>query len=126
MPSFKFDKLVRDKIVEHQLTSGAKPSYRKLDSDDHKKELINKIIEEANEILKAEASEVAAEIADVQQAVDDLIIKYGLTKAEVKHKQKIKNQRNGSFSRGLYVEEVAIAEDHEWTNYYRQNYSETR
>lgn len=50
MPKFKFAKLVRDKIVEHQIASGATPTYRQLSPDEHKNELIKKIIEESQEI----------------------------------------------------------------------------
>ncbi|MGD0284672.1 MAG: hypothetical protein ABSB12_03720, partial [Candidatus Saccharimonadales bacterium] len=83
MPKFKFNKLVRDKIAENQIASGAKPHYRVLSDKQHKFELVNKIIEEAQEITKANQNDVAAEIADVQQAVDDLKEKLGLTGADI-------------------------------------------
>ena len=78
MPKFHFAKLVRDKIIEHQLASGATPVYRRLGSAEHKRELINKVIEESKEIIDAHPEEVALEIADVQQALDDLRELYGL------------------------------------------------
>jgi predicted house-cleaning noncanonical NTP pyrophosphatase (MazG superfamily) len=119
MPRFKFAKLVRDKIVDHQLASGARPVYRHLNKNEHKRELINKIIEEAEEIAGANPDEIAAEIADVQQAIDDLKETYDLTSEDIKKAQVVKNNKNGAFKKGLYVDSVEVAS--EWAKYYRDN-----
>jgi predicted house-cleaning noncanonical NTP pyrophosphatase (MazG superfamily) len=58
-------KLVRDKIDKHQISAGTKPHYRKLTNKQHKQELIEKIVEEAQEITHAKPTERASEIADV-------------------------------------------------------------
>ena len=121
MPKFKFGKLVRDKIVEHQLASGAKPVYRQLDATEHQHALVHKVIEEALEIVGAEADAVAAEIADVQQALDDLIEKVGLSKADIAQAQAQKNEKNGAFKKGLFIEYVEVADDDAWADYYRKN-----
>jgi predicted house-cleaning noncanonical NTP pyrophosphatase (MazG superfamily) len=120
MPKFKFGKLVRDRIVEHQLASGAKPVYRQLDAEEHKRELVQKIVEEATEITGAAVGDIAAEIADVQQALDDLREKYGFTVHEIQTIQASKNIKNGAFKKGLFVEYIELAEDDKWTKYYRQ------
>jgi predicted house-cleaning noncanonical NTP pyrophosphatase (MazG superfamily) len=121
MPKFKFAKLVRDKIVDHQLASGAKPSFRSLSLDEHKQELINKIVEEAKEIALAKPEETAAEIADVQQAIDDLKELHRLTDADIAKAQNEKNEKNGAFKKGLYVDYVEVDEDNQWVDYYRKN-----
>lgn len=121
MPKFKFNKLVRDKIVEHQISSGAKPQYHKLSDQQHKEALVSKIIEEAREILQADQSEVASEIADVQQAIDDLKLRFGLASSAIAKAQKAKNDKNGSFSQGIFIDHVAVAHDDKWAEYYRQN-----
>ena len=121
MPKFKFAKLVRDKIVENQIASGAKPTVRQLDPDEHKRELVNKIIEEAKEIIAAVPEEVAAEIADVQQALDDLKEKYDISEEAVKHAQKLKNDKNGAFKKGHFIEHVEVDEADKWTTYFRAN-----
>lgn len=121
MPTFKFDKLVRDKIVDHQIASGAKPAYHVLDAAAHKRELVRKITEEAEEILGAPADAVAEEIADVQQALDDLKALYGVNDADVAAAQKAKNDKNGAFKKGLYVDAVTVDEADKWVSYYRDN-----
>lgn len=121
MPKFRFAKLVRDKIVDHQIASGAKPVYRQLSPEEHKRELVNKIIEEAAEITNAAPKEIAAEIADVQQALDDLKEKYGLTTQDIKTAQFKKNEKNGAFKKGLFVDYVEVDEENQWIEYYRKN-----
>lgn len=121
MPTFRFSKLVRDKIVDKQIAAGAKPVYRQLSATEHKQELVNKIIEEAKEITQADPEEVAAEIADVQQAIDDLRQLYGLKTEDILRAQDTKNEKNGAFKKGIFVESVEVAENDEWADYYRRN-----
>lgn len=122
MPRFKFNKLVRDKIIEHQESSGMTTRYRLLTSKQHKEHLIKKIIEEAKEILEAKPNVMASEIADVQQAIDDLIWKTGLTKRQIKAEQDKKLKKNGSFKRGIYIEYTDVPEQNEWLKYYSDHY----
>ena len=121
MPKFTFTKLVRDKIVDKQIASGAKPSFRRLNASEHKQELVNKIIEEAREITQAPAEEIIAEIADVQQALDDLIAHHGITAYDIKRAQQSKNDKNGAFAQGYYIDYVEVDEADEWADYYRAN-----
>jgi predicted house-cleaning noncanonical NTP pyrophosphatase (MazG superfamily) len=121
MPKFRFAKLVRDKIVDDQIANGAKPNYRTLSDVEHKQELVNKIIEEAKEITSAKPDEVSAEIADVQQALDDLKEKFGVTSEDIAKAQKSKNDKNGPFKKGIYVDFVEVGEDDKWIEYYRKN-----
>ena len=111
----------RDKIVNHQINSGAKPHYRKLSDKEHKEELIEKIIEEVHEIIHAKPGERAGEIADVQQALDDLIEKYGLTKTDITKAQKAKLSKNGAFKKGLFIDYVELDENDKWVDYYQKN-----
>lgn len=121
MPKFKFAKLVRDKIVEHQLNAGAKPFFRTLSTDEHRRALVDKITEEAKEITTASEGEVASEIADVQQALDDLKELYGVTSEAVAEAQAKKNDKNGPFKKGLFVEYAEVQSDDPWIEYYRKN-----
>lgn len=121
MLKFKFSKLVRDKVIDHQIDSGAIPHYRHLSDNEHKQQLVEKVIEEAKEITQAKQEERASEIADVQQALDDLIEKYGFTKKDIFKAQKIKLDKNGAFKKGLFIEYVEIDKDDKWVKYYKKN-----
>lgn len=83
MLTFKFSKLVRDKIVNQQIAERTTPVYHQLDTEFHKRELIKKLSEEAQEIADAPADELVGEIAGVQQVLDDLCKLYGVSTAEV-------------------------------------------
>src|SRR5208282_1760451 len=106
MLKFKYNKLVRDRIVDHLITSGTKVEYRILNDDEHKAELVRKLNEEVAEVLKAKPENIAAEIADVQQAIDDLAAKFGVTAKEIAVEQKLKNDKNGPFKKGLFIDYV--------------------
>jgi predicted house-cleaning noncanonical NTP pyrophosphatase (MazG superfamily) len=121
MLKLKFGKLVRDKIVDHQLASGAKPVFRTLDGEEYKAEIIKKINEESKEILNCAPHEIASEIADVQQAIDDLKQRLHLTDEAIRRAQEIKNKKNGPFKRGYFIDYVAVKPDDEWVDYYRKN-----
>ncbi len=121
MRKFTFKKLVRDKIVDLQISSGAKPHYIKLSDEEHKQQLIKKLLEETNEIANASPNNIVSEIADVQQVIDDLRQKYRITKKEVVQAQKFKRNKNGAFKKGLYVEFIEVPENHAWLDYYLNN-----
>ena len=121
MPKFAFNKLIRDKIADQQIAAGSKPKYRLLEKNEHIRELIAKIKEEAGEISPYHPEEAAAEIADVQQALDDLKELMGVANEQVASEQERKNQKAGPFKKGVYEEYVEVAEDDEWVRYYRKN-----
>ena len=121
MPKFRFNKLVRNKIIDHQIKAGGKPDYRTLSDQEHVTELIKKISEETAEIAEATPDQLASEIADVQQALDDLKKKLNVSDKQVRAAQTAKNDKNGSFDQGIYIESVDVNEDDPWVGYYRQN-----
>lgn len=119
MPRFTFNKLVRDKIVSQQIASGAKPSYRRLDAQEHASALIAKLHEETDELAAASPENLAEEIADIQQVLDDLRSLHGIPQAAVTAAQARKLHANGGFSDGIFIDSVETAEDDRWTAYYR-------
>lgn len=121
MLCFKFNKLVRDNIVDRQIATGALPHYHQLNDAQHKLALIHKIAEEAQEIMQAGLADVADEIADVQQALDDLKQKFGLSDAAIAAAQTAKNNKNGPFQKGIFIDFVEVADDDVWVAYYRKN-----
>jgi predicted house-cleaning noncanonical NTP pyrophosphatase (MazG superfamily) len=121
MPKFIFNKLVRDNIVEQQLASGADPVYYTLDPTEHAEALVAKIIEEAQEVPVADREEAIKEIADVQQAIDDLKTLLDLDDQDIANAQAVKNERAGAFRDGLFVETVTVEEGNKWIDYYREH-----
>jgi predicted house-cleaning noncanonical NTP pyrophosphatase (MazG superfamily) len=110
--TFKLNKLVRDKIVDDHIKNGAKVNHHKLSKEDKIKSLANKIIEEISEGTDL------SELADVQEAIDQIIKDQGLTKEQVAETQKAKRAKNGGFENGDFIDTETWPADHKWANYY--------
>jgi len=119
MATFKLNKLVRNKLIEMQLALGEKPHYRVLKGKEMRDALLSKIIEETKETQAKKGASISSEIADIQQAIDDLVDQAGLTKEEIAIQQELKNIEKGSFSKGYFVETIDLEENDKWTKYYR-------
>jgi predicted house-cleaning noncanonical NTP pyrophosphatase (MazG superfamily) len=121
VPKFSLKKLVRDKIVDLQIASGQKPVYRIADKDEHKRLLVTKLHEEATEAILTNPQRAAAELADVQQVLDDLTELLGVTKEALAEAQAAKNAKSGCFKRGVYVDYLELEDNDPWLDYYRSD-----
>lgn len=72
MRKFRFNKLVRDKIVDGMRSVGGKPNHRVLNNEEFKIELIRKIQEEAKEFELQPNDDIVELLADVQEVLDTL------------------------------------------------------
>jgi predicted house-cleaning noncanonical NTP pyrophosphatase (MazG superfamily) len=121
MPTFQLNKLVRDKLREIYAGLNQKAKYKKLTPREHKRQLIRKITEEANEIdIDSSISEITGEIADLRQVLDDTMSLYGISEEQVKASQRISFDKKGGFIIGTYVETLELTDDDEWVDYYRK------
>lgn len=101
-----YNKLVRDKITEIIEKNGESCKFRILTGEEFKKELLKKIVEEANEVLgtNGDKKELIKEIGDVLEVIDCLIKAYDLDKNEIeKIKQERKSSRGG-FDKKIFLE----------------------
>lgn len=98
---------------------GQKATYRLLDTQEHKQKLIEKIIEEAKELNSVAEKDLIEEIADVEQAIDDLKKIYGIQEEKLEIIKSKKNEKRGSFEKGVYIETLELQEADKWNDYYR-------
>lgn len=121
MPTFQFNKLVRDKLRSIYDQLGQTVQTRDLSESELKDAIRNKIIEEAKElpINSASTEEIAGELADIQQALDDLAAKCGVSSEQISSKKATKFAEKGGFREGLFVETITLHDDDEWVQYYR-------
>lgn len=121
MPTFLFQKLVRDKILDKHIEDGHEIRYEKLSGKQLKAKLREKLKEEADEIpLRDQCdNEIIEELSDVQQVLDDLKRKYAITDSQIRKAQQAKLMKKGGFSAGIFVDSVTLNEDDKWTAYYR-------
>jgi predicted house-cleaning noncanonical NTP pyrophosphatase (MazG superfamily) len=122
MPTFIFNKLIRDKLKDEYEKMGQVATYKMLSSAELLDALKQKMIEEAKEIPSdGSRDDILAELADVQQVIDDTAHHVGITLAEIESAKTKKIEKKGGFSEGLYVERLELKDDDEWVEYYRKN-----
>jgi len=120
MPTFVFNKLVRDKLRDEYEKMGQKAIYRELTSSELSAELAQKIVEEIKEIpADGTKQDIAAELADAKQAIDDLMALHGISVQDIADLQKKKFEKKGGFSGGNFVVSLELTDDDEWVSYYR-------
>jgi len=122
MPTFKYAKLVRDKIPGWHVEEGHTVKGRQLSKEELKAALIEKLREEADEIDGALSQEdLIEEIGDMQQIIDDLCVVMGIRKEALAAVIAKKTDRKGGFLNGEFIETVTIPnEDDKWAQYCRQ------
>jgi predicted house-cleaning noncanonical NTP pyrophosphatase (MazG superfamily) len=121
MRTFRFDKLVRDKIVEQQQQGGGNPDYKVLEGAEYLEAMKTKILEEAGEMSIDDASELLKELADLQEVIDCMLEAIGSSKEQLAEAQAQKNAKAGSFKKRLFIRTVAVPDDNEWIDYYLKN-----
>ena len=121
MRTFRFDKLVRDKIPEDQRRNGANVTVRELNDIEYIEALKTKLIEESQEIDSANPDEAAGELADLQEVVDCLAKALGIDKNQIAELQSAKCEKAGSFVQRLYVETAEVPDDNPWIGHYLAN-----
>lgn len=100
----KYNKLIRDKILEIIKKAGERPFWRVLNKKEYFREVKKKILEEAKELIGAANKEdVINEIVDIQELIDVLSSEIGLAKPQIKKQQKEKNKKRGGFKKRLFL-----------------------
>ena len=100
----KYNKLIRDRILEIIEAVGEKSYSRVLNKKEYLKEIKKKTLEEAKELTRARSKkEVINEIVDIQELIDVLISELGLTKSKIQKQQRIKNKKRGGFKKRLFL-----------------------
>ena len=100
------NKLVRDKILEIISAEGTNYKSRILDDEEYKKELLKKLVEEADEVFQTNGDrrELVKELGDVREVIESIIKTFELDQAEI---QKVKQERKdsrGGFDQKIYLE----------------------
>lgn len=123
MPTFRYDKLVRDTIGELHIDAGHVPEITHLSNDELVVALCKKLREEADEVDEAlNEQELIEELADVQQIIDDLCAVTGISKVILEEQKKQKADKKGGFQKGVYISTVTIPDENdEWAVYCRKS-----
>lgn len=102
-----YKKLIRDKIPEIIKKDNAVPKVSVLNNEQFKIALKEKMVEEAKELLEAEASEeILNELSDIFQLLESIALENNLTVAQVEKKKEKKKLERGGFEKKLFLEYV--------------------
>lgn len=123
MKYFKFNKLIRDKILPNMLANNQKAlGIRKLNDEEFVSELIKKVVEEAKEMKNASnKQELKEELADVYEVLNYIKKALNLSDEDLAELIKKKSMKNGKFDERTFVESVGAEEGTEWFDYYKSN-----
>jgi predicted house-cleaning noncanonical NTP pyrophosphatase (MazG superfamily) len=102
-----FDKLVRDRIPEIIRAEGRTCQLEILDDETYLVALMQKLVEEAQELTGAAAEKRKGELADILEVLEAIIAALGYDLAEIREQQRNKRAERGGFEgkiRLLWVE----------------------
>ena len=98
------DKLVRDRIPDIIRVSGRRCETRTLAEKEYALALSEKLLEEAWEVVEADAEGMLEELADLYEVVDAVATLYGFDADEVRRVQAAKRERCGGFNARVFLE----------------------
>tara|TARA_R110002110_G_scaffold390102_1_gene602934 strand:+ start:1022 stop:1417 length:396 start_codon:yes stop_codon:yes gene_type:complete len=120
MRTFKFDKIIRDKLPQKMIDIGIKVNKKENLSQ---KEIIQylkaKVVEEAQEVFDAQTQpELIEEIADLTEALQELLRSSSIETSQIEGARIAKKEAKGGFSNAIVVNTVDIDAEHEFAEYY--------
>lgn len=105
-----YNKLVRDNIINKITNNDEIALYRVLDDIEYKKELLNKLKEECNEVIDAfnngTSADMVMELADVLEVINYLAKSINVNMQEVDNVAMMKKMKNGGFDKKYYLEKT--------------------
>ena len=119
MHQFRYNKLVRDRVLKYLLAEGGKVNFKILEGPALVKALRAKLLEEAEELAKeTDPGKIVYEIADVLEVIECLQENLGIDSQKVLQVKQEKASKLGSFKKGHFVDSVEIERDHLSFSYY--------
>ena len=102
-----YNKLVRDKIPVILELKGIKAKYHKLSIEEYREALKTKLVEEANELLKAPTKdEMIEELADIREVIGWICKCEDISEGDMLRRQHRKYIQKGGFLGRIFLESV--------------------
>lgn len=99
-----YEKLVRDKIPEIIQADGQTPQVRQLGTEEFRRKLLEKLVEEATELLESNGDiGERADVAEVLKAIDE---SFTFSEEAIEQVRKEKADARGGFEQKIYLEKV--------------------
>ena len=94
---------MRDRIPEIIRVSGRRCETRTLAEKEYALALSEKLLEEAREVVEADAEGMLEELADLYEVIDAVATLYGFDIEEIRHLQAAKRQKCGGFEGRIFL-----------------------
>ena len=98
-----YNKLVRDRIPEIIRQSGINCEIAVLSDEEYRIALRLKLIEEATEAAEANENELVAELADLYEVIDALMLSYGISGDRLLNAQAKRRETRGGFAQKIML-----------------------
>ncbi len=95
------NKLIRDRIPDIIQAAGQEYAIETMTEEEFHQALRVKLVEEAQEASAAASTELLAELADLFEVMDSLMVAYGIDRDAVLTEQKRRQIERGGFSRRI-------------------------
>ncbi len=119
--TFKFNKLIRDKILDSMLSdSEQEPDYRILNKSEYREELKSKLKEEVDELLSANEDSVLEELADIEEIIEHLLKSMGSDRNALQKIIDAKRSKVGGFEERIYINSNTVNAGSSWVDKYRE------
>jgi predicted house-cleaning noncanonical NTP pyrophosphatase (MazG superfamily) len=99
----EYHKLVRDRIPEIIRKSGNECEVIILSETEYCQPLRLKLIEEAGEVAEADGDELVAELADLYEVIDALMLSYGISGDRILEAQAQRREARGGFTQKIML-----------------------
>jgi len=93
----EYNKLIRDRIPEIIHADGRDCGLEIMDEDEYKLALLQKVVEEAQEVLDAPPGKLIMELADLYEVIDAVMDVHSIDKQDVHDLQAKRREERGGF-----------------------------
>ncbi len=123
MKRYQFNKLIRSKLQNRMIREGVIINASPLTHEQYIEQLKNKIIEEANEVTKANSTDsLIIELADVMEVIHAIANASNINMQNIEDARLTKKEINGHFTSLDYINYIEVSS----TNYKVIDYLENK
>lgn len=97
----EYNKLVRDRIPEIIRKNGRECEFVKMSEAEYRQAVLDKLIEEAQEVAAAAPQELVTELADLYEVIDAIMTAYGIERSNVLAQQQQRRTERGGFNKRI-------------------------
>lgn len=121
--TFQVNCLIRDKMVEFFGNDGITRVTKILSEEEAKIEILNKLVEESEEVKSSNSKEnLIEELCDVLTVYRRILNLYKINQEEIEEKIKQKETERGGFNKNIFLSNLLVPQDNKWYSVFLNKY----